>query len=61
MLEEMEEVVYAHGKEHVYRVLANALNIMEHTDEKYDIDVLIASSLLHDIGRVECDWFPMLF
>ena len=53
MLEEMEEVDYAHGKEHVYRVLANALDIMEHIDDKCDIDILIVSSLLHDIGRVD--------
>ena len=49
----MEEVDYAHGKEHVYRVLANALDIMEHIDDKCDIDILIVSSLLHDIGRVD--------
>ena len=49
----MEEVDCAHGKEHVYRVLANALDIMEHIDDKCDIDILIVSSLLHDIGRVD--------
>lgn len=42
----------AHDKEHVYRVLYNALNIAE-TEENVDYDVLIAACLLHDIGRKE--------
>ena len=40
----------AHDKEHVYRVLYLALDIAEHEPEA-DTDVLIAASLLHDIGR----------
>lgn len=42
----------AHDKEHVYRVLYNALEIAKaETDVNYDI--LIGSCLLHDIGRKE--------
>ena len=42
----------AHDKEHVYRVLYNALEIAgEEADVDYDI--LIAACLLHDIGRKE--------
>lgn len=42
----------AHDKEHVYRVLYNALQIAgEEADVDYDI--LIAACLLHDIGRKE--------
>lgn len=39
----------AHGYQHVYRVLYNALEL----SKEYEVDneVLIASSLLHDIGR----------
>jgi len=39
----------AHDREHVYRVLNNALIIAE--GEQIDYDVLIASCLLHDVGR----------
>ncbi len=39
----------AHDKEHVYRVLSNALVIAQ--GEEIDADVLIAACLLHDIGR----------
>lgn len=42
----------AHDKEHVYRVLYNALEIAE-TEENIDYDVLIGACLLHDIGRRE--------
>lgn len=42
----------AHDKEHVYRVLYNALEIAgEENNVNYDI--LIAACLLHDIGRKE--------
>ena len=40
----------AHDKEHVYRVLYQALEIAE-TEPDVDYDVLIAACLLHDIGR----------
>jgi uncharacterized protein len=39
----------AHDKEHIYRVLYYALDISE--NYTVDTDVLIASALLHDIGR----------
>lgn len=42
----------AHDREHVYRVLYNALDIAE-TEETVDYDVLVCSCLLHDIGRKE--------
>lgn len=42
----------AHDKEHVYRVLYNALNIAD-TEENVDYDILITACLLHDIGREE--------
>lgn len=42
----------AHDKEHIYRVLYNALEIAK-TENNVDYDVLIASCLLHDIGRKE--------
>ena len=38
----------AHDKEHVYRVLYTALAIAK-KEGKADVDVLIASCLLHDI------------
>lgn len=41
----------AHDREHVYRVLYNALDIAR--DEPVDWDVLIAAALLHDISRPE--------
>ena len=41
----------AHDREHVYRVLYNALEIAK--GEAVDYDVLIAACLLHDIGRVD--------
>lgn len=42
----------AHDKEHIYRVLYNALAIAQ-TEDNVDYDVLIASCPLHDIGRKE--------
>lgn len=42
----------AHDKEHVYRVLYNALDIAA-AESCVDYDVLIAACLLHDIGREE--------
>lgn len=41
----------AHDKEHIYRVLYNALEIAK--EETVDYDVLITACLLHDIGRKE--------
>lgn len=42
----------AHDKEHVYRVLYNALEIAK-TESTVDHDILITACLLHDIGRGE--------
>ena len=42
----------AHDKEHVYRVLYQALEIARSEDE-VNYDVLIGACLLHDIGRKE--------
>jgi len=42
----------AHDREHIYRVLYNALDIAQ-TEEKVDYDILICACLLHDIGRRE--------
>ena len=42
----------AHDKEHIYRVLYNALYIAE-SEKGVDYDVLIVACLLHDIGRDE--------
>jgi len=42
----------AHDKEHVYRVLYNALEIAKH-EANVDYDILITACLLHDIGRKE--------
>lgn len=42
----------AHGRDHVYRVLYQALDIARH-EGSVDLDVLIAACLLHDIGRKE--------
>ena len=41
-----------HGREHIYRVLYNGLEIAK-TEENVDYNVLIAACLLHDIGRKE--------
>ena len=50
MLECMRDT--AHDKEHVYRVLNNAV-LIGRSEENVDWDVLIASALLHDISRPE--------
>ena len=50
MLECMEDT--AHDKEHIYRVLFNALEIAK-TENNVNYDILIAACLLHDIGRKE--------
>lgn len=42
----------AHDKEHVYRVLYNAIEIAA-SERDVDYDVLISACLLHDIGRIE--------
>ena len=42
----------AHGEDHIYRVLYNALEIAK-TEKDIDYDVLICACLLHDIGRKE--------
>lgn len=42
----------AHDREHIYRVLYNALEIAQ-SEAQVDYDVLIAACLLHDIGRQE--------
>lgn len=42
----------AHDREHVYRVLYNALEIAK-SETAPDYDVLITACLLHDIGRKE--------
>jgi uncharacterized protein len=43
----------AHDPEHIFRVLYLSLNIASKKTENIDIDVLITSCLLHDIGREE--------
>lgn len=49
----------AHDKEHIYRVLYQALRIAG-TEQKVDYDILIAACLLHDIGRKEQQENPKL-
>ena len=48
MLASMEDS--AHDKEHIYRVLANAMVIAE-GEAQVDHDILTCACLLHDIGR----------
>ena len=43
----------AHDPEHIFRVLYLSLNIASKINENIDYNVLIASCLLHDIGREE--------
>jgi len=43
----------AHDPEHIFRVLYISLNIASKRSEDINFDVLIASCLLHDIGREE--------
>lgn len=42
----------AHDKEHIYRVLYNAMRIAK-TEENVDMEILITACLLHDVGRKE--------
>lgn len=49
----------AHDKEHIYRVLYNALEITKE-ENNVNYDVLIAACLLHDIGRKEESENPSL-
>ncbi len=49
----------AHDKEHIYRVLYNALEIAR-GETGVDYDVLITACLLHDIGRKEQFENPVL-
>lgn len=42
----------AHDREHIYRVLFNALEIAKQ-EENVDMDVLVTACLLHDVGRKE--------
>ena len=42
----------AHDKEHIYRVLNNALLIAQ-DEANVDYDILIAACLLHDVGRID--------
>lgn len=42
----------AHDKEHIYRVLYNAMEIAKQ-EQNVDYDVLICACLLHDIARKE--------
>jgi len=59
MYETIENYMYrcmkdtAHDSEHIFRVLYLSLNIASKRKEKINFDVLIASCLLHDIGREE--------
>jgi uncharacterized protein len=41
----------AHDPEHIFRVLYLSLNIASKRKENINFDILIASCLLHDIGR----------
>ena len=43
----------AHDPQHIFRVLYLSLNIASKISEYKNIDILIASCLLHDIGREE--------
>jgi uncharacterized protein len=42
-----------HDPEHIFRVLYLSLNIASKVIDNINIDILIASCLLHDIGREE--------
>lgn len=57
MLSCMEDT--AHDKEHIYRVLYNALEIAK-TENNVNYEVLITACLLHDIGRKEQSENPAL-
>lgn len=43
----------AHDKDHVYRVLHNALAIVRGEGVTVDMEILLAACLLHDVGRPE--------
>jgi uncharacterized protein len=43
----------AHDPEHIFRVLYQSVNIASKISKKVNYDILIASCLLHDIGREE--------
>ena len=43
----------AHDPEHIFRVLYSSINIASKRTEKINYDVLVASCLMHDIGREE--------
>lgn len=49
----------AHDKQHIYRVLYNALDIAQ-TEPEADMDILVTACLLHDIGRKEQFENPLL-
>lgn len=42
----------AHDKEHIYRVLKNAL-VIAAGEQNVDYDILITACLLHDVGRID--------
>lgn len=42
----------AHDRQHVYRVLNNAIEIAKYEDD-VNMDVLLTAALLHDIGRAD--------
>ncbi|MDD6050943.1 MAG: HD domain-containing protein [Clostridiales bacterium] len=42
----------AHDRQHVYRVLNNALEIAR-DEENVNLDVLLAAAILHDVGRAD--------
>lgn len=50
MLERMRDS--AHDRQHVYRVLNNALEIAR-DEENVNLDVLLAAAILHDVGRAD--------
>lgn len=50
----------AHDREHIWRVLAAAVDIARNIPEKVDMRILTAACLLHDIGRQEEDADPSL-
>lgn len=53
MIDCMDSKDHIHGIEHVYRVLCNSIDIAQHMKAKVNYDILVAASLLHDIGRME--------
>lgn len=42
--------LFAHGWDHIHRVLLNALWIIGQSEEEVNVEVVIAATLLHDIG-----------